>query len=44
MFFLSQKMKDFESNEIENPAFKSWKWMISEEETEDSELDDKELD
>lgn len=27
-------MKDFESKNIENPAFKSWKWMISEEENE----------
>jgi len=43
MFFLSQKMKDFDSCNIENPTFKSWKWMISEEENEDEALDDKEL-
>ncbi len=35
-------MKDFEFANNENPTFKSWKWMISEEENDEDELIDEE--
>lgn len=37
---LDSKMNDFEFADSENPTFRSWKWMISEEENDDELIED----